>query len=127
MSQREFLGPVSQRYSLRAARENLEKQGFKVAFRIEDKDKSVRLILRREGEQVDCSAKADGEIVLTTSGFQGKSCLEATSELEKHLGKVKDRELTLEGYFGSALQSAQPEYAYVLLDRPNPKPKDQES
>jgi hypothetical protein len=123
MSQREFLGPVSQRYSLRVARQNLEEQGFKVALRIEEKDKSVRLILCREGEQVDCSAKADGELLLTTSGFQGASCLAATKELEKLLGKVKDRQLTVEGYFGSALQSVQPEHDYVPLDRRPPKPR----
>jgi hypothetical protein len=123
ISQRDFLGPLSQRYSLRVARENLEQQGFKVAFRIEERDKSVRLILCREGEQVNCLAKADGELLLTTSGFQGNSCLAATKELEKLLGQVKDRQLTVEGYFGSIAQSVQPEHAYVPLDRHTPKPR----
>jgi hypothetical protein len=50
-------------------------------------------------EQIRVKIKKDGSVVVSGSGFAGKSCVEATEGLELFLGQQKkDREFTADYY-----------------------------
>lgn len=49
-------------------------------------------------EQIIIEINADAEVKLTTKGFKGKSCKEATKEFEAKLGRTVEDNATEEMY-----------------------------
>lgn len=49
-------------------------------------------------KKIRCTIEEDGSVTIETTGFKGKSCLQATAEFEKALGTVKKQKRSPEYY-----------------------------